>query len=496
VLVAAVGLIVAVQPFTGDQALFATGARQLAHGDVLYRDIWDVKQPGIYLFYLAGHAAVGDGETALHLFELAVLVLFGGVLALSLRDTFARPWVAATVPVLVVGIYYATAEPVQLGQVESIVGIPLFATLWSSDRASRPGASRWWLAAAGLAGGAVLLLKLVCAPLVLACLVPTFLSWRHADPAGRAGRIARDAGALLAGFVLPVGAALVYFAAHGQLGTVRWTYFEVTPETTSIAGRPLRRLLDGGARTAARWAVPIVLAGVGLVATFRRGWTRLELGLLAWAIAAVPVFLVQHWWIYQYAMVLVPLGVFAAHGVDALASRITARRGVALAVVFVVLSVPLGLRVLANTRDLVQHGGALTGADRVALHVETEPNYRDARAWAAHLDAVGATPHGVYVLGNPLDVYLAGRRVSVAVNGWSPEQYPASVWRRLRTDLISARPDEIVVDRFSRRIMRSRSPETLAIVRRDYVRVGRSGDEVWYRHRGQPARGATGRTRG
>jgi hypothetical protein len=484
VVVALAGLVVSVQPFTGDQALFATGARALARGEVLYRDFWDVKQPGIYLFYLAGHGVVGDGETALHLFELVVLVTFGGVLACATRTAFGRPWVAATVPVLVVGTYYATAEPLQLGQVESIIGIPLFAALWCSDRGGRAGASRGWLVAAGLAGGAALILKLVFAPLVLACLVPTFLAWRHTTPDLRARRILGDTGALLGGLVVPLGAAVAYFAATDQLATVRWTYFEVTPATTSIAGRPLGRLLDGGARTAARWAVPIALAGVGLATTFRRGWTRMEIGLLAWAIAAVPVFLVQHWWIYQYGMVLVPLGLFAAHGVDALAAaRLGKRRGTLVAVVLVLLSVPLDLRVVANVGDALRHDGAVTVADRTALHVDVEPNYVDARAWAAHLARTGPTPHGVYVLGNPLDVFLADRRQSVAINGWSPEQYPASVWRRLHAQLVAARPDEIVVDRFSRRIMRSRSPATLALIRRHYVAAGRSGDEVWYRRR-------------
>jgi hypothetical protein len=149
----------------------------------------------------------------------------------------------------------------------------------------------------------------------------------------------------------------------------------------------------------------------------------------------------------------------------------------------VVLSVPLDLRIAANLRDVVRHDGAVADADRTALHVDAEPNYRDARAWAAHLVRIGPTPHGIYVLGNPLDVYLSDRRQSVAINGWSPEQYPASVWSRLRTQLEAARPDEIVVDRFSRRIMRSRSPATLALIRRRYVEVGRSGDETWYRRR-------------
>lgn len=42
------------QPFAWDQALFAINARVLNDGGALYRDAWDVKQPGIYLFYWLG----------------------------------------------------------------------------------------------------------------------------------------------------------------------------------------------------------------------------------------------------------------------------------------------------------------------------------------------------------------------------------------------------------------------------------------------------------
>src|SRR5258705_260145 len=65
--IAGLGLLAAPLPFTGDQALFAAGARQLARGDVLYRDFWDVKQPGIYLWYLGGGSLFRYREVALHL---------------------------------------------------------------------------------------------------------------------------------------------------------------------------------------------------------------------------------------------------------------------------------------------------------------------------------------------------------------------------------------------------------------------------------------------
>ncbi|MBW4451485.1 MAG: hypothetical protein KME55_01730 [Nostoc indistinguendum CM1-VF10] len=42
-------------PFDGDQAFFRLGALEMQQGKVLYRDFWDIKQPGIFCFYfLAG----------------------------------------------------------------------------------------------------------------------------------------------------------------------------------------------------------------------------------------------------------------------------------------------------------------------------------------------------------------------------------------------------------------------------------------------------------
>ena len=489
--IAALGVLVCVQPFTGDQALFAAGARQLRHGGVLYRDFWDVKQPGIYAFYLVGGALFGFSEIAIHLFELAVLLVFAAVLQVSLRDRFDRPWVAALVPLFVVGTYYAAAAPLGLTQVESLIGFPLFLSLWFAVKAGdAPERERVWLFLSGLAGGLVLVLKLVFAPILAAFwLIAMVHLWRSA-PDGRVRRAVMAGVAVAAGVLVPVGMVVVYLAAYGQLETVRWTYFTVTPKTTSVAGRPVSRLTHGAVTTAARWAVPLVLAVVGVVATLRRGWKRFELGLAAWIVVGIPVFLLQHWWIYQYSMFLVPVGIFAAHGVDALAqilaSRgVVARRRAVIAVVAVggLLAVPAAITVVRDGRDVISHGGALTVEDRFELRAAGEPLYRPARAWARYLRRPGTPRGGVYVLANPLDLYLSDRTQTVAINGWSPEQYPSIVWDRLTGQLEQAHPPEIVVDRFSNRIMRAAAPNTRRLIRSRYCRVGGHGPDSWYRLR-------------
>lgn len=482
VVIAALGLLVSVQPFTGDQALFASGARQLAHGDVLYRDVWDVKQPGIYWYYLAGGATVGYGETALHLFEVVTLLGFSVFLAVTTRPRFRHPAVAAVLALLVVGTYYATAEPLQLGQVESLIGIPLYLALWCATRGS--DRSGWWLVGAGVAGGIALVLKLVFAPVVLAVWV---VAIRPLAPTAGRRRLGCAAGLVLAGAAVPIGLTTAYLAVHDQLGTAWWTFVDVPRSATGLAGRPASRLIEGGLKTAARWLLPLALGAYGAVMTFRRGWDRFEAGLAAWVLTGIPVFLVQHWWIYQYAMFLVPVGIFAALGLDDLLDRATrlGRRGrLALGVGAVLLALPLLGRIASNAGDVARHGFALSASDRAALRADVEPNYVGARAWARHLTRTGPTPAGVYVLGNPLDVYLAHRRQSVAINGWSPEQYSAEVWRRLNGQLRRSRPDEIVVDRFSARILRERSPATLAWIHAHYTETGGHGDDTWYRRVG------------
>jgi hypothetical protein len=407
------------------------------------------------------------------------------VLLVTLRGRFRHPWVGPLVPLLILGTYYATIEPLQLGQVESLVGFPTYLALWCAFRGAGADARRGWLFASGLAGGVVLVLKLVLAPILAGFWLIALWHLARTTPIGRGRAVAGGLGAIGAGILVPVGIVVAYLAAYGQLETARWTYFTVSPRTTGIAGRPLSRLTDGFVKTAARWALPIALGTIGLVAALRSRRDRFTLLVLAWLVLGIPVFLVQHWWIYTYAMFLVPVGLLAGDGLDLLAdwwARSDRGRPVVVAVA-VLLLVPAVVRVGRISTDVARHGYALGSDDRVALRVDLEPAYERASAWAAHLRRSDTPAGGVYVLGNPLDLYLADRRQVVSVNGWSPEQYPEDVWRRVRRELARERPVELVVDRFSDGILRDRSTATRRLIAAEYEAVGRAADDTWYRRR-------------
>ncbi len=477
--IAGLGGLKLAYPFSGDQALFATGGREILHGAVLYRDFWDVKQPAIYLFYALGGAVFGFSAVGLHLFELLYLLLFAVVLQRTLRPLFRTPWIAAAVSVLAIGTYYAGAGATALTQVEILVGFPLYLGVWLALTAGERG-SRGRLFWSGVLGGVVCWCKFVYLPIVAFAWLLVLVR----RPEGRfrpAREVAADAGAIVAGLAVPLVAFLVYFGAYGQLSEIRWTYFTFTPKTTGIAGRPISRL-TAGAKDFVRWTAPVLfLAVVGFVDRVRRGWSTWWTAFAGWIVLAVPLFLIQHWWLYQYVLALVPIAIFAGAGVDWMVTSWSVRRTAVfvVGVVLVVAAILPAREFEHGARVVARHGFGLTAAGRRAIEDHEEPKYatgRDLRAYLArhHIDG------DIYVLGNPIDMYVAGRDQAIPTNGWSPEQYDAEVWSRITAGIRRDRPALLVLDDYTATIMERRAPGTLALVHRLYRRVRRVADDTWY----------------
>ena len=69
-LVTGTGILALWLPFGVDQAIFVYGGRAVLEGDELYRDFWDIKPPGIFLFYAFAGSLAGFDESAVHSLEL------------------------------------------------------------------------------------------------------------------------------------------------------------------------------------------------------------------------------------------------------------------------------------------------------------------------------------------------------------------------------------------------------------------------------------------
>jgi hypothetical protein len=549
--VAVAGALCLAMPFWGDQALFTLYGRALTRGAVLYRDVFDIKQPGIFVFYAVGGRLFGFTEVGIHVFELAYWLAFSIFAIVALRPYFTTRWGTPLAPVFTVVVYYLHAGPLDLTQIEILVAFPLLAAWWLIDRAepgTRKGLRRY--AGAGLAAAAVVLMKYPYVLIVLAFLAYTVLRSR------RRGIRIRNLRGSLAVFVIALLAPLLivaaYFAAYGQLGRIWWAYFELGAAAQLKSSRPLDYLAVYGRRFMIGHGPIMILAALGSVHALReRARPKLDLvaGMLLWGtVGAVAVF-TQSWYEYKLLLFTFPLGILAVVGVEALISiggsvgrerRLLALTAVgALAVLSFVVGTPPHIQTLllvsvvvgccvgviaglfalrprvlrrvvqvllatlavsagvtaigpANKVSMLRrHNFALTVESRADLQRSWSPLYR---AVDQDLEVLRTRlrPGALQVFGDPSLQFRANRRPATPFVGLRPELYDEKAWREVYSDLRSTLPPNIFIDALHRSSIQRRYPAIIELILSRYkvAFVGSAG--TWYVRRDLMASVAAG----
>ena len=474
VVVALAGAVNVPLPFTGDEALYTLGARELSHGAVMYRDFWDFKPPGIYWFYEAGSALLGFTEVGQHTWELLWWLAFAAFLAYVLRGRLRHPLLAALAP-LVVAAYLLVLRPNDLGQVEDLLAIPLFVSMWAVDD-SRGPLPRWRWFVSGVAGAIVVLLKHPFAIIPLAFWLRAFVRAKRRDDRFDV----RAAGALVLGFVVPLVPVVVYFAATRQWGNVWWTYVEYAPKTSSIDVRPFSRFRAGAGHVLGDQLPFFALGIVAVVAQLRGRRRPFVTELVVWLVLAVPVVLAGLWWPYHFLVFEIPLMVLALFGLDELVGRLSRRQTYAAALAGLVLLAPMARDGEHKVKEAARHDFGLTVDGRRSLRELYESDYARAPQLTAFLRQPGARPGDIYVLGNPLFQLQSGRGQAISYNGWNADVSNRELFRRTRDELAQKRPPYVFVDVAARQLISERSPELDQFLAQQYHELQRSDVGTWY----------------
>lgn len=427
VLCVVLGVLNLWNPFTYDQSLFAMGGHRLLEGGLLYRDYWDTKQPGIFWFFALGVKLFGYSEEGVHVLEVLWFTSFAAVLMASLKRAFDHRWGPAAAALLVVGFYWAITGDWHQTQPEGLVGFPLFVSMWFAHEAAHAPGGPWrrWLLA-GLGGGVVGVFKLL-----LVALPGVFwiflLVERLLDPRPDKVRdVTRALGALALGFAIPLGLMLAVLGAQGLLPDAWYTWVVFPAKVTSqIHTLPFKALEESFHWFFERWSAVLALALIGAWTSLRGRQRSLARLLLAWLVVGFGLILVQKFsgWEYHLMLFLVPLGLLAARGVDALWRPLSElrppqaageRRLLLLLATLAVFANPLS-GVLVKTAELLKDRFVLTRAMRTRhmLRVSQGGGYYRFALESEFLRAPGARPGGIYVIGNPLVAWLGGRETSV-----------------------------------------------------------------------------------
>ncbi|HKY34160.1 MAG TPA: hypothetical protein VJV23_16645 [Candidatus Polarisedimenticolia bacterium] len=218
--------------------MFEVVARVMAEGGVPYRDVWDIKPPGIFFVYALARALFGEGVFAVRLLEAAGFASLVAAFVL-----LSRRRLGSSLPGLFGGTL-AVWGHVQLdfwhtAQAESFGAVLIAWAVLAADAAvERPLGPRAWLrcAAAGCLHGCAFVLKPFLGSGVLIGAALAVMARRRSGGAGI--RTLGPAAAMIAGFAAPAAATALWFAWHGALSDLVETLFVFVPRYAAVdAGR-------------------------------------------------------------------------------------------------------------------------------------------------------------------------------------------------------------------------------------------------------------------
>jgi hypothetical protein len=489
--VALLGALRIFDPPYGDQALFLVGAMKLHAGGVLYRDFWDLKQPGIFAFYLIGGSLFGFSTSGVHEFELLWQLAFAALLVVALRPRLHNVAAAAVAPLLAVGSYYSGTVPWHLTQVEGLVGFPLFCFVWAAIAALERSPIDWRLALlSGFGAGIVVNWKWLFGAIVISALivvVRTFGTQHNLATFMRSGAIWALA------FCIPVAAFVLYATFYGILPLAYVTFFELPRRlATELSATPASRLWRDARWFFGNFSALVVLAATGFIGQrrattdlARSAWTRAS---LAWLASDLVVFLVQRqsWWLYHLLLLLPPLAILGTFGVDNLvdAWRFERRGAARSAVVVVAFAVTiLGLPLVRGPLETIEKVASLRPFTPAALQrydVRTDQGYA-ADVEAAHsFDTFANVAGDIYVCGDPTIYLLVGRSQGVAINGWLYSLERPEQWAATRDDIQRRRLPYVFVSGECGDMLPHWAPGLAALLANDYRIQARTPEGLWY----------------
>lgn len=493
--------------FSGDQALFLIYSKAINGGAILYKDVWDIKQPAIFVFYLLAGNLFGFTEIGIHLLEIIYWFGLCLILIAGLKNYFTNPFFALLTPLFTIGIYYSVSGSLHFTQAESLVCFPLFMALWFCQKFLENPDKKSFLLLSGLFGGIVVTFKLMFIVILFGfwfCLL-IYSYCLFSKPDTR--RLSVSIKLLFSGLLIPIAAVVFYFYRNDALGDLWYTTFVYPYNAVTAVTRMENRsqvLKDGLVWFFKSYFPVIALTLIFLLLNIkslfinRRHKEKLALrrenflfsGLLIWAFSGFAVILIQRlsWWEYHYSLLMAPLGILAVKGIESLFQEIKIsakiRRKtsayILLALVVTFFFVPTGRRLAhrirqANRVELIEIGNR-----RFGVTGDASDDYKSISADTRFL--TGENPKAaIFIVSNPLYYYLSDSSPVFASNGAMPDMFTDFEWERLDREMSEKPPDYIFVETRFIKLIGEAYPSLINTVNKKYSRYANGSKGSFYK---------------
>jgi len=298
------------EPFDRDEGAYATIAQGLTHGLLPYRDLFDHKPPGIYVWYALSFRVFGESVVAPRLMGGLVLAAITLLLfrACSMLYGKRAGWVGAGVFALSTGI--ALINPAM--NTEPFTLLPMVAALVAFLQSRRHAPLRWCVAAGVLGGVAVMTKPVAIFNIGALAAIPIIGAAMHGEEwSGAVKRVA----SIAAGGVAACAAACLPFVAFGALP--QFLYANVRYNSLYEGELATHDVLVRGGLSATIFlavAAPFCIAAfIGLHTSARlRRWPADPLVVLWFLASAAGMASTAHFFMHYYVMVLPALALLVA----------------------------------------------------------------------------------------------------------------------------------------------------------------------------------------
>ena len=448
----------AVEPLGIDQGLWASAVRGMARGQLLYRDVWEQRPPGIYFIYLAAFQVLGWKASTIAWLDLIASVATAATLFAVTRRLIgltAGGVAAALFAVLTMPAWlYNNGGFLERSVSETFIALAVGLGAWSAIRFGRSG-SLTSAAAVGLCMGAAVTLK-PNAGIYLFGLLIWMASYGSAHLAGGWARWFRVLAVMAAAsLMIPLATVLWLWQLDllhdAKVAVIDFNRFYVG-QGFSIPGQVLALADKIGYRveTDPLWFAGTV-AGLLAVVQLVRGRSVSPLAGLAmcWGGASALVIFVNGARLFNtyFIQVLPPLALMVTWLFFDWPGRSAARRSIAAIVAVVMVAILAGFRiheprkvgsyfarVMASVGPNIDQ--ALGRTDRMA-YLDRDGNYGRPRGYSARANAElaayirehTAADDRIFLFGiNGAEVYFATDRLTahrfLRENFFVPTEFP------------------------------------------------------------------------
>ena len=457
------------EPLGIDQSLWASAVRGMSRGQLLYRDVWEQRPPGIYLIYWLGFSALGWTAAT-----VAWLDILAAVATTWLLYAIVRRLSTPTTGVVAAALYAALTMPAWLYQYggflersvsETFIVVCVALGAWCAVR-FRDSGSNVAAAGIGLWVGTAIVLKPNAG-----FYLPALLLWMALYGRERAFLLRPIALAATATAIVPILIAFWLWSAgvldEARIAIVDFNRFYVS-EGFTLGGQALAwsKAVWLRMKTDALWLAGAVAAVVAMweLARSRRLPPVAGLAVL-WGVAAALAIFVNGVRLYNayFIQAFAPLAVLAAWFLAEAARQSLVRRVIAAATMVLMIVVLLQrqypARIMESAREDLNR---LAGRSTPAAYLEEFGSYANNRGYSARANAELAdyirahtsADDRIFLFGiSGAGVYFSADRLTahrfLRVNFFVPAEFPDPRFRleRVVDDLAATRPTYLIFEK-------------------------------------------------